>query len=151
MIHYSRQGKTFFRGFWTSLGAPWISQGGILQLPPLKGQHIQQQTSTLPAEEIFSSSSTTTVCTGFVKTADLWWWSSREEFYQILPNIFMPNFTFWGFHQSLLSWEETPLLSTRTLQIPELPLQDKLQNLAFNNLFISRKKFPAIPSTVLNP
>lgn len=41
-FHYSRQAKKknkIFKGFWSSLGPAGISQGGILQLPPLKGQH----------------------------------------------------------------------------------------------------------------
>lgn len=71
----------------------------------------------------FSSSSVATICTGFVNPADL---CSADVLYQILPT----KFSFLVLVSKPI--ELRALLSTRTLQIPELPLQNKLQNLVFH-------------------
>lgn len=111
---------------------------GILQLPALRGQCIHQQNRPPQMQwKSSSSSSTPTVCTEFVKIENLWWWSSRDDLSS--PQILLSGASIKA------HWAENrlQLLSARTLQIPELPPRNKLQNLISNKLYLSRKRFPA--------
>lgn len=128
-FHYSRQAKKnslkVFEHHWD-----------------LQGSAREGFSSCHPWRDNTNFSSSSTICTGFVNPADLW---SGDELYQILPTKF--SFLVLLSKPIELRTDSTP--QHKTLQIPELPLQNKPQNLVFNNLFSSRKKKSLLFSALL--